>query len=273
MGIELRQRTRSRLLSLLPGRAVRAHCKAARSLGRRLSIEILEGRCLLASLSGYVFDNSARNDGTRQAGDPGIAGYLVTLSGENELGESVSSTCETNSQGEYGFTNVQAGVYNLAADPPPAGYLAGKDTIGTAGGTVGTDRFSRIELAATTNATGYNFAELEPASLSGYVWDDTDNNNGVKESGEAGIPQSNVGLIGTDDRGQAVDLTAITGSQGAYSFANLRPGTIPLRTTCRPVTRTESRTSALWAERSAPIISAISWSTSATRARITTSAS
>ena len=68
---------------------------------------------------------------------------------------------------------------------------------------------------------------MRPGKLSGYVWDDTPDNNGVKGGlpDEPGIRGSNLLLIGTDDLGQHVRLTAVTDTQGAYSFVNLRPGT------------------------------------------------
>ena len=198
--------------------------KANRSRSRRLLLEPLEDRCLLATISGYVYDDSANNSGVKQASDPGIAGCIVNLTGTDNQGGWVTSACETNAHGEYGFTNVNAGLYTLTLTPP-AGYLDGTDTLGTAGGKVGNEQFSAINLAATTTASGYNFAELRPASLAGCVWDDTDNNDGIMEPGEPAIAGSNVMLIGTDDRGEAVNLAVITDSQAAYSFTNLRPGT------------------------------------------------
>ena len=126
------------------------------------------------------------NSGIRRPSDPGIAGYMRNPQRrKRQLGEWVSSACETNSQGEYGFTNVRPGCTRLRR-LRPAGYLDGKDTIGTAGGKVGTDRFSGINLPATTNATGYNFAELRPASLTGCVWDDTAIGQGIMEARRGG---------------------------------------------------------------------------------------
>jgi hypothetical protein len=194
--------------------------------GRRLRIERLEDRRLLASLSGYVYDDSVRNDGLRQAGDPAIAGAVVSLAGSDDLGQWVSLSATTDAQGAYGFANLRAGFYKLKEDQPP-GYLDGKDALGTAGGTAGDDQFSHISIAAATNGTGYNFGELRPGSLSGHVWDDTPNNDGIRgnDPDEPGIAVSNLLLTGTDDLGQKVRLTAVTDSKGAYSFANLRPGT------------------------------------------------
>ena len=148
---------------------------------RRLRIEPLEDRRLLASLSGYVFDDSANNAGLKQAGDPGIEAAVLSLTGTDDLGHSVSLSATTNAQGAYSFANLRAGLYKLK-ESQPAGYLDGKDTIGTAGGTAGEDQFSHISISAAANGTGYNFAELRPGSLSGYVWDDTPDNNGIRGS-------------------------------------------------------------------------------------------
>lgn len=193
---------------------------------RRLRIEPLEDRRLLASLSGYVYDNSARNDGLRLVGDPGIEGAVVSLSGSDDLGHWVSVTATTDAQGAYGFANLRPGLYRLKEDQP-SGFLDGKDALGTAGGTAGDDQFSHVSIAAATDAAGYNFGELRPGSLSGYVWDDTPNNDGIRgnDPDEPGIANSNLLLTGTDDLGQSVRLTAVTDAKGAYNFTSLRPGT------------------------------------------------
>lgn len=64
---------------------------------------------------------------------------------------------------------------------------------------------------------------LAPASLSGLVYNDF-NNNGEVDFGEPGIPNVPVHLTGTDDLGQAVDRTLSTDLDGVYQFFNLRPG-------------------------------------------------
>ena len=157
---------------------------------RRLRIEPLEQRRLLATLSGCVFDDSANNDGLKQAGDPGIAAAVLNLSGIDDLGQWVSLSTNCDAQGAYVFANLRAGLYKLK-ESQPSGYLDGKDSVGTAGGTTGSDQFSKISLAAAANATDYNFAELRPASLSGCVWDDTPDNDGVRRqpTGRTGDPR------------------------------------------------------------------------------------
>ena len=59
------------------------------------------------------------------------------------------------------------------------------------------------------------------SSLSGYVYLDA-NNNGVQNTGEAGIANVTVTLTGTDIYGTAVTRTAMTNSSGYYVFSNLK---------------------------------------------------
>src|SRR5206468_4245968 len=71
---------------------------------------------------------------------------------------------------------------------------------------------------------------IAPASLSGLVYNDF-NNNGNVEFGEPGIGNVSVHLTGTDDLGQAVDRTLTTDGDGTYLFLNLRPGSYALQET------------------------------------------
>ncbi|MCY2967946.1 MAG: SpaA isopeptide-forming pilin-related protein [Planctomycetota bacterium] len=129
----------------------------------------------------------------------------------------------TNSAGLYAFTGLRPGTYKVT-ETQPAGYLDGKDTIGTNGGTVGADNFSNIVLAAGTAGVNNVFGEVLASSLSGYVYKDA-NNDGVFQGTEAPLSGVTVKLTGTDDLGNAVNVTAVTNASGFYSFANLRPGT------------------------------------------------
>src|SRR5206468_3756195 len=104
------------------------------------------------------------------------------------------------------------------------GYLPGRVTVGSAGGgRGGPATVSGITLASGDRGTGYDFGELAPASLSGIVYADA-NDNGSKQPGEAPIPGVRVTLNGTTDLGLAVALTATTAADGSYHFPHLRPG-------------------------------------------------
>jgi fimbrial isopeptide formation D2 family protein/uncharacterized repeat protein (TIGR01451 family) len=179
------------------------------------------GELTPSTLSGTVYVDSNDN-GKQDAGEPGIAGVTVTLTGTDDLGHAVNVVVQTDANGNYSFPNVRPGTYTIT-ETQPAGYLDGKDAVGTQGGTLGNDVISAITVPPSgVTGTGNNFGELQPSSLSGYVYVDA-NNNGTKDSTEAGIATVTVTLTGTDDNGQPVNLTTTTAADGSYSFSNLRP--------------------------------------------------
>ncbi|MFV0441996.1 MAG: SdrD B-like domain-containing protein [Planctomycetaceae bacterium] len=182
-----------------------------------------------SSLSGYVYHDS-NNDGLR-SNEPttsGISGVQITLTGTNDLGQAVSLSTTTDAVGYYEFTNLRpsnATGYTIAESAQPAGYLDGRDTIGTPGGNATVnDRFSQIVVTSGTTGAENNFGELNPASLTGTVFNDFDN-DGLFEplDGEVAIQGVTVTLTGTNDLGQAVNLSTTTAANGTYSFTNLRP--------------------------------------------------
>lgn len=178
-----------------------------------------------ASVAGFVYDD-ADNDGVRQPGEGGIPGVTVALTGNGD--HPFNATVTTGQDGSYLFPGLRPGTY-MITETQPDGYLDGKDTIGTPGGTAANDVFGNVVLNAGVGGTENNFGELLPSSLDGYVYEDT-NNNGTKDPGEPGILDVEVVLTGTDDLGnlQAFYKTA---ADGYYSFMNLRPGTYTIRVT------------------------------------------
>ncbi len=181
----------------------------------------------LGSLSGFVYAD-ADNDGTFDAGETGIAGVALVLTGTDDLGAAVSRSATTAADGSYEFTGLRPSNdsgYTIA-ETQPSTYLDGQDQDGSLGGTVGSpsslDRISQIPLGSGQAGQNYNFGELQPASISGYVYYDA-NRDGTRQATEAGIPGITVTLTGTDDLGAAVDLSLTTAADGSYQFADLRP--------------------------------------------------
>jgi hypothetical protein len=186
------------------------------------------GELLPSTISGLVYLD-VNNDGIREVTEPGISAVTITLTGTDDLGNSVLVSQLTGSDGAYRFTGLRPGTYSVT-ETPPANYLDGKDSLGSAGGTVSTDRFSNIPLTTDVSAVNYNFGELLPSSLSGFVYLDR-NNNGVFDPGESGIAGVTVTLIGTNDLGQAMTTAQQTGADGSYMFAGLRPGSYTITKT------------------------------------------
>lgn len=181
------------------------------------------GEVVESVVSGYVYHDS-NNDGSR-VGENGIESATITLSGTDDLGNAVSLTTQTDSNGHYEFANLRpAGPsgYTLTQSQP-AGYLDGIDTIGTPGGNDSVnDVFSSINVTSDTLGTENNFGELLPASISGTVFNDLDD-DGVLQSSDPGIGGVQIRLTGTDDLGNSVDVTVLTNADGTYSFTSLRP--------------------------------------------------
>jgi hypothetical protein len=55
---------------------------------------------------------------------------------------------------------LRPGRYTLT-ESQPRGYVNGKESLGTAGGILGNDRFSDIVVASQTGGVNYDFGELE----------------------------------------------------------------------------------------------------------------
>jgi hypothetical protein len=184
------------------------------------------GEVLPASLSGVVYTDK-NNNGIQNAGDAGIAGVTVQLDGTDDRGIVVHQSTVTapDGWGSYAFTNLRPGNYSIS-ESQPGYFLDGKDTVGSLGAS-GTpnDQFLNINVNSGDNGIHYNFGEILPASLSGVVYTDK-NNNGIQDAGDAGIAGVTVWLDGTDDRGAVVHLSTVTAADGwgSYAFTNLRPG-------------------------------------------------
>lgn len=176
---------------------------------------------LPVSVTGAVY--SDRNDnGRRDSGEPGLADVAIRLTGSSAFGAVVRETL-TNANGVYAFTGLPPGTYAVAQVQQPSGFFDGRESLGNRGGTLANDSFTGIVLISGQTAAGYDFGELEPGSLSGFVTVDR-NNNGVRDPGEEGLAGVSLSLSGTTVAG-TVTRTTTTDAAGRYSFGNLPPGT------------------------------------------------
>jgi hypothetical protein len=183
--------------------------------------ELLPGR-----ITGFVYVDVSAN-GIKDLGESGINSVTLTLTGTNDLGPYTSLTT-TNSSGFYSFGNLRPGTYQVRETQPtsPVPYKDGldtKDNLTPISGSKTTDVISGITIVAGQTDDQNNFGELLPATVSGYVYIDVNNNGHKAGTGETGIGGVNVTLIGINDLGNSVSLTTTTGADGLYSFGNLRP--------------------------------------------------
>ncbi|MCC6612838.1 MAG: isopeptide-forming domain-containing fimbrial protein [Anaerolineae bacterium] len=159
-------------------------------------------------------------DGVQDAGEPGIAGLTMTLTGTDASGTAVSFTTTTGADGAYNFANLPPSDgtgYAVTVTTPPAGTAPTYDLDGT-----GTAHTAVATLTAGEARTDVDFGYRGTGSIGDRVWRD-DDGDGVQDAGEPGIAGLTVTLAGTDAFGNAVAGTTTTGANGAYTFANLPP--------------------------------------------------
>lgn len=203
-----------------------------------------------STVSGRVYEDLNGN-GQADAGEPGIAGVTLSLTGTDSLGNAVSLSVVTNATGAWSF-NAPAGTYDVA-ESQPAGYRPGltragnASGAGTAAGTVPTsgagvtsgpngsnaNLVQSIVLGVAGSSANNLFGEVRPASIGGRVYHDS-NYDGAAGAAEAGIANVPVQLTGTDLFGNAVSASATTAADGGYSFTDLLPGTYAVVETAQP---------------------------------------
>jgi uncharacterized repeat protein (TIGR01451 family) len=168
----------------------------------------------LGSLGDRVWQDLDANS-IQDAGEFGISGLTVTLTGTDEFGVAVSRTTTTGANGIYGFDNLKKGTYRVVVTPPSnSTQTYDLDGIGTA------HTANNIALALGENRTDVDFGYRGTARVGDRVWNDIDG-DGVQDAGENGISGVTVTLTGTDRFGNPVNYTTTTGANGIYGFANL----------------------------------------------------
>ncbi len=109
-------------------------------------------------LSGFAYVDG-NNNGVKDAGEVGIPGVTITLTGTPTGGSAITLTAMTADDGSYSFTGLTSGKYEIT-ETQPATMFDGVDVVGTQGGTLANDKITGIVLAAAEEGTGNNFGEL-----------------------------------------------------------------------------------------------------------------
>src|SRR5258706_2457965 len=159
---------------------------AIRRAANPVQCEMLESRQLLAAitLAGSVYQD-LNNNGKLEAGEAGIAGVNITLTGKTAAGANVTMTSVTNAQGRYSFS-VAAGTYSVA-ETQATGFLNGKTSTGFVGGAkAGVEIFTGINVTGLVTCAAADFSDIKTGGVSGTVYLDA-NNNGVIDVGEKRI--------------------------------------------------------------------------------------
>ena len=158
------------------------------------------GELLPASIAGIVHTDPDRDcvfdDGETLLADVTI--QLLDGSG------AVIATTTTDSAGRYQFDGLRPGEYAIR-EIQPDGLFDGGQRAGLDGELLlGGDRLSAVQLGSGDELTDYDFCEIPPAILSGYVFQD-----GAELVTEDGLPPEN--LFEIRDGRRTADDTPIAG--------------------------------------------------------------
>ncbi len=114
------------------------------------------------SLSGLVYID-LDEDGEHDAGEPGVPGALMTLTGTDLAGNPVNQTTITAGDGVYRFIDLPAGTYQITENQPHA-LVDGEDRAEAANALVGNDQISSISLSGGQEVANNHFGELRITS-------------------------------------------------------------------------------------------------------------
>ncbi len=183
---------------------------------------------LPADLAGKVYEDHNLNNQIDN-GDQGVANVSLELwqwNGSSFVDTGKSTT--TDSQGNYKFSNLLPGSYQVVKTNP-AGYFSVGATAGNVSGTIDAqvstpDVITQITLQGGDDSEGNNFALAVPATLSGFVYHDK-NDDGQREAGEPGIGGVTLSVVPVNVIGTPpAPIQVVTKADGSYSVGGLNPG-------------------------------------------------
>ena len=114
-----------------------------------------------STLGGSVFIDK-NNNGKREAGDLGVGGVTIRLTGKDYKGNLVNATVVTDANGYYSFKGIAPGNYTLT-EVVPANYIAGVSKAGSGlsnNGNGGTTRITNIVVGPGQTGVQANFGIL-----------------------------------------------------------------------------------------------------------------
>ena len=152
------------------------------------------------TFTGAVYNDLNRN-GSRDRGEPGVAGVKVKLDSGNEI--------NTDGEGNYQFSALTDNNY-IASIELPSGFTL-----------VGPNPLNSVALAGGNTAANNDFAIFSKASIIGTVYNDIDGNKRRDADDEPGIKGVTVKLL---NRSGATIATTTTIDGGFYSFRQLNGG-------------------------------------------------
>ncbi|HEX9765675.1 MAG TPA: SdrD B-like domain-containing protein [Nitriliruptorales bacterium] len=187
------------------------------------------------SIGDRVWDD-LDGDGVQDAGEPGLAGVSLSLSGPNGFSASTTSADGTGvlALGGYEFSGLAPGDYTLTVTVP-----AGRALSPTGAGTPATDSDPDVVTGqagvTVTSGSGTDAVDVglyETSTVGDRIWVD-DDGDGVQDAGEVDLSGLSVevsllqgGLVATRPDGS---LLQVITSTGVYAIGDVPPGDYQVR--------------------------------------------
>lgn len=176
------------------------------------------------SLGDFVWVDANIN-GLQDASELGLQDALLSLSGQDGLGNAVNQTTTTDANGRYKFLNLTPGIYSITL-ALPAGYY-NSIYIPNLDPRLNSDAIngviSNVSISSGQHNIDNDFGTIQAMEIGDYVWEDL-NADGIQDAGEPGIVGVGLTLNGKTFDGNNIQATAITDANGRYRFSNLLPG-------------------------------------------------
>ena len=194
--------------------------------GSNLTIDFGYEPLCTGTVGNQVWKDIPNGNGMYDAGEPGISGVQLSLTGTDVYNKPVNLLATTNAIGDYSFKGLCQGTYTVKVDSGiPAGFVLTTNTPSSNGNDgVDNDSNNPTNTIVTLFTDKENNQTLDfgyvpkcAGSIGDFVWKDL-NENGIQESGEPGIDGVRVHLSGTNNYGQLVSMYEITQNGGKYIF-------------------------------------------------------
>ena len=173
----------------------------------------------------FVWEDLNAN-GIQDAGEPGIPGITLSLSGTASDGSPVAQTTVTGPGGNYFFTGIYPGTYTITVSIPtdltPTRSMAGSNQDLDSNLSENSNTWS-FTVASVAPIQNLDFGLVRMGSVGDLVWEDL-NCDGVLESGEPGIEGMEIRITGVDLFGTIINRSTTTDASGHYLFSGLKPG-------------------------------------------------
>ncbi|MEV8252778.1 SdrD B-like domain-containing protein [Rhodoglobus sp. NPDC076762] len=164
------------------------------------------------------------NDGVQGTNEPGLPGIVMTVTSPGFDGifgneDDIIVTTTTDENGNYLVEGLPAGEVKVSYDPTTLteGYVPSSDLDG------GVFSETTATLVSGETLLDVDFIVIGSATLNGIVFDDP-NGNGVRDSGDRGIPNAELDVVWDGPNGP-VTVRVTTDANGAWELTNLPAGT------------------------------------------------